>query len=170
MQADSTLVQWKHEQERGRDGGRIGVHRSHNSRGKDRRRPHLYVNLPVSPSVVFTAVSIARFPPPPRGGSPITGSEPVGPHREFAKGREGKGRAANKYRNRLSIPSNEYRSELAIIGGGERVTNDRPFFRVENVPSPGCYLVAGYDNKIGGKRAMNLHLEWLYFDRGEGEV
>lgn len=70
----------------------------------------------------------------------------------------------------MSIPSNEYRSELAIIGGGERVTNDRPFFRVENVPSPGCYLVAGYDNKIGGKRAMNLHLEWLYFDRGEGEV
>lgn len=76
--------------------------------------------------------------------------------------REGKGRAANKYRNRLSISLVTARVSFGIgdnWGERELPTIDR-FFAWKTFH----HRVSSRDNKIGGKRAMNLHLEWLYFD------
>lgn len=116
------------------------MHRERNSTRK-RRRPHLYVNLPVGRH--------GRFPPPPpprmRGGSPITGLN----RSDHTVRGEGEGKRRINIAELVALSSSGDYSKLAIIGVKGRVTNDRPFFASEkNVPSR--VVVSGYDNKIGG--------------------
>lgn len=72
--------------------------REHNSTRK--RTEGDLISMLIFPShrgpSVFTAVSVARSPPPPRRGIADYGLEPVGPHRAWRPRRGGK--EANKYR------------------------------------------------------------------------
>lgn len=72
--------------------------REHNSTRK--RTEGDLISMLILPShrgpSVFTAVSVARSPPPPRRGIADYGLEPVGPHRAWRPRRGGK--EANKYR------------------------------------------------------------------------
>lgn len=103
------------------------MHRERNSTRK-RRRPHLYVNLPMGRRCSWPFPSSSNA----RGGSPITGLN----RSDHTVRGEGEGKRRINIAELVALSSSGDYSKLAIIGVKVGVTNDRPFFASEkNVPS-----------------------------------